>query len=369
MKIVFAGGGTAGHINPALAIAQTVKEKNPHAEILFIGNQNSMEEKLVRHAGFEIKFIKILGLNRKNPLKNIQTMRLFFKAVQDAKQMLKDFAPDLAVGTGGYVSAPVLFAATKLGIPTCIHEQNAYPGVTSKMLARRVDKVFISFENSAPRFHDQSKLVLTGNPLRTEFQNADRAQSRKTLGLSEEDFYVLSFGGSLGATALNKAMCGVLEKNAKTHDFCQCHAMGKLGCDWMPQALLQGGVDIQKADKWITVKDFIYDMSCQMAAADVVICRSGAITLGEVMAQGKPAVLIPSPNVTHNHQYYNAMSLVERDAALLLEEKDLSSERLYDMLLSLKNDPQRRRQLSANAKKMALPTAAQTIYEEMMSLL
>lgn len=369
MKIVLAGGGTAGHINPALAIAQAVKAAQPSAEILFVGNENSLEETLVKRAGFDIRFIKIQGLNRKQLHKNITTIKLLLKAVKDARAILSEFSPDIVVGTGGYVSGPVLYAAAKMGLKTCIHEQNAFPGLTSKVLSKRVDKVFISFENSEKYFSCKNKLILTGNPLRQEFTALERERCRKELGLRDEDFYVLSFGGSLGARVLNEAMLGVFAKNKEQRQFVHCHAMGRLGNSWMPQKLQALGIPVGDETGLFRVYDYIHDMPRQIAAADAVIARAGAITIGELLAQGKAAVLIPSPNVTHNHQFHNASALAEKNAAMMIEEKDLSVDKLYDTLLSLKKDEAQRLSLSASAKKMALSDAAQVIARHIEQML
>lgn len=369
MKIVLAGGGTAGHINPALAIAQAVKTAHPSAEILFVGNENSLEETLVKRAGFDIRFIRIQGLNRKQLHKNITTVRLLLKAVKDARTILSEFAPDVVVGTGGYVSGPVLYAAAKMGLKTCIHEQNAFPGLTSKMLSKRVDKVFISFENSERYFSCKNKLILTGNPLRQEFTALDRESCRKELGLGEKDFYVLSFGGSLGARVLNEAMLGVFAKNKEDHQFIHCHALGRLGSGWMPQKLQELGIAVGEDTGDFRIYDYIHDMPRQIAAADAVIARAGAITIGELLAQGKASVLIPSPNVTHNHQFHNASALAEKNAAIMIEEKDLNVDKLYNTLLSLKQDESLRLALSASAEKMALSDAAQVIVKHIDQML
>ncbi len=369
MRIVLAGGGTAGHINPALAIAQEIVSHQPDAQILFIGNKNSLEESLVSRAGFDIKFIKIQGFNRKQLHKNITTMKLLLSAIKEAQQILTEFAPDVVVGTGGYVSGPVLFAATRLGLHTCIHEQNAFPGLTSKILSRRVEKVFISFENSARYFKVPQKLILTGNPLRKEFSKLDRAESRKELGLTDQDFYVLSFGGSLGATVLNRVIVEELAENLQSGQFVRCHAMGKLGVNWMPDALKEKGIPTGKTEGRFRIHDYIHDMPRQMAAADVVIARAGAITIGELLAQGKAAILIPSPNVTHNHQYHNAAALVEKNAAIMIEEKGLTAQKLYQTLLRLKQDVTFRESLSASALKIAHADAAGQIYKEILGLL
>ena len=369
MKLVLAGGGTAGHINPALAIAQEVMAREPNSEILFVGNQNSMEETLITKAGFPIRFIKIQGFNRRQLHKNLTTVKLLFSSIKQAEKILKDFSPDMVVGTGGYVSGPVLFAATKLGPHTCIHEQNAFPGLTTKILSRRVEKVFTSFENSHQYFKVPEKLMLVGNPLRREFAALDRETSRKELGLTKDDFYVLSFGGSLGATVLNRIVVEELKKTKQSGEFVRCHAMGKLGKDWMPEKLKELGIPVGESRGPFRIVDFIYDMPRQIAAADVVISRAGAITLGELTAQSKVSVLIPSPNVTNNHQYHNANALAVKGAAVMIEEKDLSADKLYDTLLSLKQDADRRTALAKAAGDMALVNASSLIYEEMKRLI
>lgn len=369
MRIVLAGGGTAGHIHPALAIAQEVMKREPDSKVLFIGNENSMEETLVKKAGFEIRFIKIQGFNRRQLHKNITTVKLLFSSIKQAEKILQEFAPDMVVGTGGYVSGPVLFAATKLGLHTCIHEQNAFPGLTTKILSRRVEKVFTSFENSHQFFKVPEKLMLVGNPLRQEFTALNKAACRKELGLKEDDFYVLSFGGSLGATVLNHIVVEELQKTKESGQFIRCHAMGKLGKDWMPEKLAAIGIQTGQTGGRFRIVDFIYDMPRQIAAADVVIARAGAITIGELTAQQKVAILIPSPNVTNNHQYHNANALAVRNAAVMIEEKDLTADKLYDTLLELKNDPARRQRLAKAAGKMALVNASALIYEEMKRLI
>lgn len=367
MKVLLAGGGTAGHCNPALAIAGIIKAKNKDAEILFIGNEGSIEENLVQKAGFDFMAVKTQGFRRRITLDNFKTIWLYLKAKDRCRKIIKEFKPDLVVGTGGYVSGPVVSAAQKMGIPTCIHEQNAFPGVTSKMLSKKADIVFISFAGSEQYFGPVKKMVLSGNPLREEILSLSREKARAELGLAEDDFYLLSFAGSLGAREVNKAMADFMAINAKNRDFKQIHATGKYGWEWMPDLLKEKGVSMEDAD--IKVMEYLYDMPTHLAAADAVISRAGAITLGELTVLGKPAVLIPSPNVTHNHQYHNARSLSDRGGALLLEEKDLTAERLYEMVLSLKNDAEKRASIGAHARELALPDAAEMIYKEIDQLL
>ncbi len=367
MNVILAGGGTAGHINPALTIARTIKSKCKGANILFVGNENSLEQKLVTKAGFDIKFIRVTGFKRSISLHNFKTVHWFLKSVADCKKIIKDFNADIVIGTGGYVSGPAVYAAQSLGIKTCIHEQNAFPGLTTKFLSKRADALFISFDSSRKYFKKTKNIVLTGNPLDTEFMFADKGEARAALGIPHDAFYVVSFAGSLGARAVNEVMTDVIVKNADARDFYHTHATGAFGYKWMPDDLLQKGFDINKKTH-IDVLEYIYDMPKRLAACDAVVCRAGAITLGELTAQGKPSILIPSPNVTNNHQYHNAMSLVNENAALILEEKDLTADALYKKILSLKNDPDLCRQLSENARRLALVNAAEEIYNGIVNL-
>lgn len=368
MRVILAGGGTAGHCNPALAIAAMIKSKNPNAECLFIGNHGKIEETLVQKAGYPFKAVQTQGFRRKLTLDNFKTVYLYLKAHAECKKIIREFKPDLVIGTGGYVSGPVVAAAQSLKIPTCIHEQNAYPGITSKMLAKKADIVFISFPGTEKYFPGAKKLVLSGNPLREEVLSLSREDARKQLNLPEDAFYLLSFAGSLGALQINRAMVDFIARNHTQKDFYQMHATGQSGWAWMPDSLKEKGFD-PEAEGPISVRPYLYDMPVHLAAADAVISRAGALTLGELTALGKPAILIPSPNVTHNHQYYNARSLSDRDGALLLEEKDLSAEKLYEMILELKNDPQKRAQLGTHARELALPEAGEVIYRELFNLI
>ncbi len=363
MNIVFAGGGTAGHINPALAIAQSFKSKNPHCNILFIGNKDSLEEKLVKRAGFDIEFVKVSGIKRSLSLENIKTTYNFVKSVSDCKRIIKEFKADAVIGTGGYVSGPAVYAGHLLGVKCFIHEQNAYPGITSKFLSKYAEIAFLSFEGSEKYFSKAKNTVMTGNPLNEKFLFINREEARQKLGIKKDDFYVLSFAGSLGAYQINKLFVDFISENVRKEDFVHTHATGSFGYKWMPDELKKCGVDISKKTN-TDVLEYIYDMPERLAACDLVISRAGAITLGEIMALGKPAILIPSPNVTHNHQYHNAMSLVNRGAAMILEEKDATSDKLYSMALGLKNDSGLCKKLSDNAVKMAKLGAADVIYNK-----
>ncbi len=370
MRIIFAGGGTAGHINPALAIAGYVREQQPDVEILYIGCKGGMEERLVPQAGFEFKSVIVQGFRRKLTPKgiaeNIVTIKKAISAENDAKAIIKEFKPDICVGTGGYVSGPVLNAAAKLGIPTLIHEQNAYPGITNKMLAKKATRVMLAMPAAKKHFKGKCHFVDTGNPVRGEILTADREDARKKLGLDERPV-ILSFGGSLGAQIINESLADIISRSAKDGKYQHIHAYGQYG-KWFPDLLREKGADPDKADN-LDIREYINDMPVCLAAADVVVARAGAITLSEIQVKGKPSVLIPSPNVAENHQYHNAMALVEKNAAVMIEEKDLTPQKLTEEIDKLASDPERLREYSENAKKMAINDAAKRIYSVIVEVL
>lgn len=363
MRILFAGGGTAGHINPALAIAGYIREKEPDAEILYVGAKGGMEERLVPKAGFAFRSITISGFQRKpswtNLKKNMKTVVRVFTSSREAKKILREFQPDICVGTGGYVSGPVIRDARKLGIPAVIHEQNAFPGVTTKMLSKKANKVMLAVEDARKYLDPSTDCVLTGNPVRQAVIRAGRDVSRKALGLDSRPL-ILSFGGSLGARTINEAVADLLVKSAKSGKFQHIHGYGQYG-KWMPELVAGKGVDLKTA-KHISMREYIDNMPECLAAADLVICRAGAITLSELQAQGKASILIPSPNVAENHQYHNAMALVRRGAAEILEEKDLTGEKLCQKVEEIFSKPGGAEDLGRNAKKMAILDANERIY-------
>lgn len=369
MKVLLAGGGTAGHINPALAIAGYIKSKRPDTEFLFIGNKGGMEQRLVKQAGFEIKSITISGFKRsfspKSIAENVKTVGRTFSSSVQAKKIIAEFKPDICIGTGGYVSGPVVRTAAKMGIPCVIHEQNAYPGVTNKMLAKRVKKVMLAVE-AAKKYFDSSSVVITGNPVRSEILTADKDSSRKALNLDARPV-VLSFGGSLGARKINEAVADLTARSGKDKKYQHIHAYGSYG-DWFPQLVEDKGTDISKCDN-LDIRPYIDNMPECMAAADLVICRAGAITLSEIQAMGKPAILIPSPNVAENHQFHNAMALVNAGAAEIIEESELSGELLMQKADSMLQSPEKLRQIGENSRKMAITDANERIYSVIKKIL
>lgn len=370
MKVLFAGGGTAGHINPALAIAGYLREQQPDAQILYVGAKDGMEERLVPEAGFPFQSITISGFQRKlTPkamVRNVKTLVRIVTSTAESKKILREFAPDLCIGTGGYVSGPVIREAAKLGIPCLIHEQNAYPGITNKMLSGHVDRVMLAVEDAQKYMDPHASCTVTGNPVRQEILRADCRRARRALGLDERPV-ILSFGGSLGARRINESIVDLLLSSAKNQKYQHIHGYGQNG-GWLPELLQERGLDI-KQSKNIQLKEYIRNMPDCMAAADLVICRAGAITLSELQAQGKASILIPSPNVAENHQYHNAMALVRRKAALLLEEKDLSGTALLHMAEQAFSSPGGVQELAKNAKKMAILDANERIYRIMLETL
>ena len=370
MKLLFAGGGTAGHINPALAIAGYVKKKNPDAEILFVGNRGGMEQTLVPKAGFNMQFITISGFQRRvsfEALKqNVLTVKRTFSSSREARQIIKDFRPDIVIGTGGYVSGPVLREAAKMGIPTIIHEQNAYPGVTNKMLSKSAKKVMLAVKGAEKYLDKNCNYVVTGNPVRSEIIAADKDKSREELGLDNRPV-VLSFGGSLGAKMINEGVAGLIARSGQDQKYQHIHGYGRNGL-WFPDLVKEKGTDIEECPN-LDVREYIDNMATCMAAADLVISRAGAITLSEIQALGKPAILIPSPNVAENHQYHNAMALVNNRAAEIIEEKDLTEELVIEKVDSLLQNPEKLMEYTDNSRKMAIIDANERIYSVIRSVL
>lgn len=369
MKYLFAAGGTGGHINPALAVAGYIREQEPDAEILFVGTADKMEAKLVPAAGFAFETIEISGFQRKPSLENLKrnllTVKRMFTASAASKRIIRAFAPDVAIGFGGYVSGPVIRQAHKLGVKTAIHEQNAFPGMANKTLAKSVDRVMLTVDAARSYLQPKNEPVVTGLPVRGEILHANRDLARFELKLDDRPM-ILSLGGSLGARSINEAVTELIAAHHKQAPYTHIHAMGQYGL-WMPERLREKGVDVEHAPH-LDIREYIHDMDRCMAAADLVICRSGASTLSELEALGKPSVLIPSPNVAENHQYHNAMTLVNAGAAVLIAEKDLTGGKLTAVVDELMADAGRLRQMGERAGALAVTDAKARIYEVIQSL-
>ncbi len=354
MNLIFTCGGTAGHINPAIAIAKMMQERHPDANILFIGATGHMEEKLVPQAGFEVKCLPGSGLSRKlNPAgikKNIHAVKCVLDAVKECKRTFRAFQPDAVIGTGGYASFPALYAAQSMKIPTCVHEANAVPGVTTKMAASKASRVLVAFQESVQYYKNPKKVEVVGMPVRQEFLFTTKEAARKELGLSGP--VVVSAFGSQGAKVMNETMADMMALEQKEHfPFHHIHATGSFGKEWMPKRVKDNGVDYETVEN-LDIREYIYNMPTVMAAADVLIGRAGSATCNEIAASGTPCILIPSPNVTNNHQEKNARVLEEGGGAVVVLEKDCTPENMYDLVTGLLADKARREEMSRKLHTM-----------------
>ena len=371
MNLIFTCGGTAGHINPALAIANMMRERDPECKILFIGATGHMEEKLVPQAGYELKCLPGTGLSRKlSPAglkQNVRAVKCVLDAVKECKRIFREFQPDVIIGTGGYASFPALYAGSSLHIPVCVHESNAVPGVTTKLAARLADRILVCFEESKAMYPDPSKVEVVGMPVRREFIYGDREAARKELGIGGEPV-VLSAFGSLGAKMMNQTMAELFRmEQEEGYPFRHIHATGSFGWEWMPGLVKEKGVDLSKTDR-IQMTEYFYNMPTLMAAADVIISRAGASTCNEIGAAGLPCILIPSPNVTNNHQEKNARVLEARKGAVVMVEKDCTPEKLYAQIKDLLADSELREEMGTNLRKMVTLDSAERICDIVQEL-
>lgn len=362
-KVMIATGGTGGHINPGLAVAGFIREHYPDAQILFVGTAVKMEAQLVPAAGYDFKTIDIQGFSRDltpaGLVKNVQTAIKLVKSSSQAKKIITEFEPDVVIGFGGYVSGPVLRTAAKMGIPTAVHEQNAFPGVTNKTLAKKVDRVMLTAPEAEKYITSKNPCVVTGLPVRGEMISADCDISRAELKVDDRPV-ILSMGGSLGAKVINEAMTQLITERYERKNCYFLHATGKAGVGMFDTLKNDKNINLEE-NEHIMLREYINDMYRCMAAADLVICRAGASSLSEIQAMGKPSILVPYPYAAENHQYYNAMALVKNDAAILIEEKDFTGERLIKEVDELLANPDRLKQIGENAKKMAIYDATERI--------
>ncbi|MDQ0161638.1 UDP-N-acetylglucosamine--N-acetylmuramyl-(pentapeptide) pyrophosphoryl-undecaprenol N-acetylglucosamine transferase [Bacillus alveayuensis] len=361
MKIVVSGGGTGGHIYPALAFIKEVQKHHKKVDFLYIGTSNGLENKIVKREGIPFKEIEITGFKRSLSFDNVKTVMRFLKGVSLCKRYLKDFKADVVIGTGGYVCGPVVYAASKLRIPTIIHEQNSLPGLTNKFLAKYVDKVAICFEE-AEKYFPQDKVVLTGNPRASEVVGHNPNKGKKSLNLDEKLRTVLIFGGSRGARPINDAVIGALEKFSKK-SYQVIYVTGEVHYD----SVMNKAKELNLKNN-VIIKPFIHNMPEVLAAVDLVVSRAGATTIAEITALGLPSILIPSPYVTANHQEMNARSLSKHEAAILLLEKEISSERLLKHIDEILLNPVQLESMRKASKKFGIPDAAQRLYMEMERL-
>ena len=366
MRVLIAGGGTAGHINPALAILSIIKEREPDSVFLYAGTPDGMESRLVPRAGIDFAPIEVAGFQRRlsaeNIARNAKAVHYLLHSGNKAYRIIRDFVPEIVIGTGGYVSGPVVYTAQVMGLPTVIHEQNAYPGVTTRALAKKADAVMLTMPQARDYMGDVAKMVDTGLPVRKEFYSLpDRKAAKRELGLDENALCIFSWGGSLGAGAINEAA----QKLIRWEEGCgfpvsHIHSYGRMGHDTFEKSLTDAGVDLSR--KGLIVKEFIYNMDICTAAADIIICRSGASAVTELEVAGRASVLIPSPNVAGDHQYHNAMVLGSAGAAIVLREKEIEENTVLDTVKGLLEDPDRITELEHRAAALAVPDVEDRIY-------
>jgi len=364
MNVIFTCGGTGGHINPAIAVANILKERYPDANILFIGAAGEMEENLVPRAGYRLIGLPSANLWREKTLyalkRNIQGVGDLMKAIRACKKIFQEFQPDVIVGTGGYASFPALYAGSRMGIPTCVHESNAVPGLTTKLIANRVDRMLVALPESAQYYKRSKHVQVIGMPVRREFIYTKREDARRELNLDDRPLIVSAFG-SLGAREMNKVIGQVfcLEKEENL-PFQHIHATGNYGWEWMPEYVKSLGLDLNDCPG-LDMREYIYNMPTVMAAADVIIGRAGASSCNEIAAAGTPCILIPSPNVTNHHQEKNAQVYADQGAAVLLPEQECTARRLYDEIKALIADEKRRAGMKAALQKTVVPDSAEQI--------
>lgn len=361
MKIVVSGGGTGGHIYPALAFIKEVQKQEKNVEFLYIGTEKGLEKEIVNREQIPFRAIDISGFKRKFTLENLKTIHRFIKSVSVSKKWLQHFQADVVIGTGGYVCGPVVYAASKLGIPTIIHEQNSLPGVTNKFLARYADKVAISFEESK-KYFPEDKVVLTGNPRAQEVIGVDGERGRAALNLKKDLKTVLIFGGSRGARPINESVLSILSEFANK-PYQVVYVTGEVHYGQIIDQLKQ-----KQPPENVIIKPFIHNMPEVLAAVDLIVSRAGATTLAEITALGLPSILIPSPYVTANHQEINARSLSDKKAAVLLLEKDLTGQKLLTSIDGILLHSDKLEKMKNASRALGMRDAATRLYEVMKEL-
>ncbi len=371
MNFLLTGGGTAGHVNPALAIAETVKRNCPNAKIVFVGVKGKKEEDLIPRAGFELLFVESAGFQSKLPTPaNIRAAYLALTSpyAKETKKILDDFQPDIVIGTGGYACWPIMCAAARRGIPTALHESNSHPGKTVRRLEKRMDRIWTNFSTTAAQLKYPDRVLHVGNPLRGDFSAIDRQTARRRLGLDDGRTLILSFGGSGGAASVNTAAINMMkELSSKDPSVLHIHATGKNAFDGTIAAFKQAGLDTHSN---CIVMDYIYDMPIHMAAADLVICRAGAMTLSELALMKKASILIPSPNVAYNHQYLNAKELADAEAAVLLGDAEaVKPMTLSNAVKTILSDRVGMKRMEQNISAFATADANKRIWEDIQEIL
>ena len=367
MKVVIAAAGTAGHINPGLAIAKKIQEEQKDSKIIFIGTTRGLENDLVPRAGYELKTIDAYGLSKKLSIENIKKMIKTLKGFGEAKKILEEFKPDIVIGTGGYICGATISAAHQLKIPTLLHESNAFPGKAVKMLAKKTDTILVSFEAAIERIKNAKHIVYTGTPVKIKKQNYSEQQKNEIIkksGLKENIPIVLVFGGSQGARKINNAIVEII-KNKYNENYQMIWATGPKQYDIIKEELENDEININNISN-MKVVPYIYNMEEMMNVVDVIVARSGAMTITEISNLGKPSILVPLPNVSHDHQLYNAKVLEDVGAADIILDNDLDGKKLNNHIEKIVLDKERCRKMAENAQKVSTNHVEDKIYEQII---
>lgn len=358
MKVIISGGGTGGHIYPAIAIGQKLQENIANTQILYVGIKGGPEEKIAEKYGYDFHPIEGMGIPRKIGKRLLKSLVKNMNGFKQARKIIKEYQPDIAIGTGGYVCGPIIYQAAKFGIPTIVHESNSYPGVTSKFLSKKVDKLCLSYKEAIDRFKYKDNIVVTGNPVRTNFTNVFSKEDLDKLGIDKDLPVVFSFGGSNGSFAMNKAVSAMADK--LDGSFFLLHQTGKLHYDKF--------MEETEANKYLKVFPYIDNIGLFYAVSDLVIASSGAMSLAEISAVGKPSILIPKAYTTENHQQYNAQTYVDNNAALMILEKDLSAGLLYETIMSIISDEDKLAKMGEASASLSDEGASEKILDLVLEL-
>lgn len=365
MKVLLCGGGTAGHVSPAIAIADALKKKDSNTEFLFVGREGGEENGATLKNNYPLKTIRIYGIERKLNIENLKRVHTAIKSLSVAKRILSEFSPDIVIGTGGYVCWPIIRTANRMGIPTLIHESNATAGLVTRLLSKKCDRVLLGFESAKKDLKRVNNAVVVGNPVREGFYTLDKRRARKKLGISDSSLVISSFGGSGGSRELNRAIISLMKSySSKEKNVYHIHSCGK-----KYYADVSNSVpELVKGRRGCIIKPYIEDMEAVLFASDIVITRCGAITLSELCAVGVTPIMIPSPNVSGNHQYKNAKQLKNLGIGILIEEKNLSERTLLDAVRFLCENPEKCRKMKEKFKKLHVADSAERIVSEVYSL-
>ena len=370
-RVIFTCGGTAGHVNPAIALAQLMHEKDTNTEFLFVGAERGLEKDLVPKAGYDFRTVHISSFHRSlKPAEirhNLVSLYNLTRAPREAKAILREFRPDVVIGTGGYASYPMVKVAAKAGIPTAVHEFNMVPGLTTEMLEPYANRVMVGFESCRRHYKHPDKVAVTGTPVRGDFFDLTKEQAKQKLGVDDGRPLIVSFWGSLGASGMNRQMADFLALEAAKEPFHHIHAAGKGGYPVVLELLREKGVDLAQHAS-LQVREYIYDMAQVMRAADLVICRAGASTISELTALGVPALIVPSPYVTNNHQEKNARVLEEAGGAAVLLEKDSSGQALFQAACGILRDPEKRAGMETAMAALGIRDATERIYQTILEI-